>query len=273
MAVPRNALVTGAGSGMGRLAAQRLAAAGATVAALDIDAAALATTCDHAPKLRPYVCDVADRAAVDRTVRSARQDLGVVDRLVHAAGIPSAGPLAQQNPNEIRQVIDINLMGTIHLVQAVVPDMIRSGGGEVVLFGSMGGWIPSAHAGAYSASKAGVHAIAEALTGECQDLGIRVVCVCPPLVETPMAEWGRRTHPELIGQARGISPADVLDAVEHTLTARGLYVFPGRGTTTLWRARRFAPGLLRGLIDRKLRGGTGFGPRQPHLPTADGEGT
>ncbi|MFC5802608.1 SDR family NAD(P)-dependent oxidoreductase [Streptomyces formicae] len=271
MAVPKTALVTGAGSGMGRLAARRLADAGATVAALDIDADALGAVCASTPKLRPYVCDVADWSAVDHAVGTVREDLGAPDRLVHAAGIPSAGALASQGLGDIRRVIDVNLMGTVHLVQAVVPDMIRRGSGELVLFGSIGGWIPSAYAGAYSASKAGVHAIAEALTGECQGLGIRVVCVCPPLVETPMAEWARHTHPELLGQARGIAPSDVLDAVERTLAVRGLYVFPGRGTTALWRARRLAPGLLRGLIERKLRGGITLGPALPHTPATGAE--
>jgi len=250
LAPPRAALVTGAASGIGQHAARRLAAAGTRVAAVDIDKAGLDRTAERAPSIRPWICDVGDPAAVARAVEEAEAAHGPLDRVVHAAAVCLPGSLLEQPAEEIERVLRINVMGTAHIAQAVLPRMLARGSGELVLFASLAGWLPTPRVGAYAASKAAVVAFAEVLAEENAGRGVRFACVCPPLVETPMADRMREADPRVLGAHRGIRPGTVLDAVEVALAAGDLYVFPGRGTRTIWRARRFTPNLLRWQIAR-----------------------
>jgi NAD(P)-dependent dehydrogenase (short-subunit alcohol dehydrogenase family) len=249
-------LVTGAGSGMGRLAALRHAASGARVVALDVDAEALSSLAGVAG-IESHACDVTDAGAVDAAVRAATGSLGPIRRVVHAAGICRPGLLAEQPVEEIRRVLDVNVLGTVHVVHATLPGMLERGAGELVLFASLAGWLPTARLGAYDASKHAVVAYAEVLFHELEGSGVRVVCVCPPVVETPMVDDMRRRDPRSLGGQRGIAPGVVLDALDRALEATGRprspFVFPGKGTPTLWRLRRLAPGLLWRVSERAQR--------------------
>jgi NAD(P)-dependent dehydrogenase (short-subunit alcohol dehydrogenase family) len=255
MVPPAVALVTGAASGMGQLAARRLAAAGASVAALDVDEKGLEETVARAPTMRAWGCDVTDDAAIDRTVHEVEDALGPVDRLVHAAGICLPGLLGDQPVDEIERTMAVNYLGTVRVVHAVLAGMLERRRGDVVTFASLSGWLPSPHLGAYAASKHAVVAFNEVLAYENRGSGVRFACVCPPIVDTPMVTGIRaRDVAALGGQERGIDPGVVLDAVEQALDAGELFVLPGRGTKTVWRTRRFAPGLLWRQIERATRG-------------------
>jgi short-subunit dehydrogenase len=247
---PAVALVTGAASGMGQLAARRLAAAGASVAAVDVDEAGLAATDSRAPTMRSWACDVTDAAAVERVVKEVEADFGPVDRLVHAAGICLPGQLADQPVDEIDRTIAINYLGTVHVVKSVLPGMLDRRRGDVVTFASLAGWLPSPHLGAYAASKHAVVAFMEVLANENRGNGVRFACVCPPVVETPMVDGIRARSEAALGGQRGIDPSIVLDAIERSLGAGELFVLPGKGTKSVWRARRFAPGLIWRQIER-----------------------
>ena len=137
---PAVALVTGAGSGMGQLAARRLAAAGSSIAAIDVDDDGLAATVARAPTMRPWTCDVSDADAVERVVKEVESTLGPIDRLVHAAGICLPAPLAEQPVDEIDRTIAVNFLGTAHMVKAVLPGMLDRRRGDVVAFASLAGW-------------------------------------------------------------------------------------------------------------------------------------
>jgi short-subunit dehydrogenase len=255
MVPPAVALVTGAASGMGQLAARRLAAAGASVAALDVDEKGLEETVARAPIMRAWACDVTDDTAVDRTVHDVENALGPVERLVHAAGICLPGLLADQPVDEIERTMTVNYLGTVRVVHAVLAGMLDRRRGDVVTFASLSGWLPSPHLGAYAASKHAVVAFNEVLAYENRGSGVRFACVCPPIVDTPMVTGIRaRDVAALGGQERGIEPGVVLDAVEQALDAGELFVLPGRGTKTVWRTRRFAPRLLWRQIERATRG-------------------
>jgi NAD(P)-dependent dehydrogenase (short-subunit alcohol dehydrogenase family) len=255
VAPPAVALVTGAASGMGQLAARRLAATGASVAALDVDEKGLDETVARAPTMQAWACDVTDEATVVRTVHKVEDALGPIERLVHAAGICLPGLLADQPVDEIERTMAVNYLGTVRVVHAVLAGMLDRHRGDVVTFASLSGWLPSPHLGAYAASKHAVVAFSEVLAQENRGRGVRFACVCPPVVDTPMVAGIRaRDGAALGGQGRGIEAGVVLDAVEQALDAGELFVLPGRGTKTVWRTRRFAPRLLWRQIERATQG-------------------
>lgn len=239
-------LVTGAGNGLGRLAALRAAAAGHAVAALDVEAHAVATTVARSPRSRAYPCEITDADAVDEAVARAGEELGPIETVVHAAGLCEIGSALTQPRESLRRVMDVNYFGSVHLARAVLPAMRERGSGALVLFGSLSGWVPSPALAAYSASKAAVAAYCEVLTHELDGSGVRVLCVCPGQVETRLAQRVRAVDPGVLGGQRGSEPAAVLDAVERALADpdAGLFCFPTRTDRLIWRARRFAPRAL-----------------------------
>jgi NAD(P)-dependent dehydrogenase (short-subunit alcohol dehydrogenase family) len=248
----RVALVTGAGSGMGRTAARRLAADGATVVAVDLDAEGLDGTADLAPGITTRVCDVTDGDAVERLVAHTIAEFGPIDRLMAAAGIAPTAPLAIQPTDTILRTMDVNYGGVVRTVKAVLPAMTTRGSGEIVVFASLSGWMPTPLLGAYSASKHALVAFTEVLAHEQQGSGVSFVCVCPGLVDTPMIQQLEAGGVTSHRQAPTISPGGVIDAVELALARGELFVFPGRGTTAMVRARRFTPSVLWRLLDRQL---------------------
>jgi short-subunit dehydrogenase len=247
---PAVAMVTGAASGMGQLAARRLAAAGTSVAAVDVDGDGLGATVWRAPTMRSWACDVTDAGAVERLVKEVESAFGPIDRLVHAAGICLPALLAEQPVDEIERTIAVNYLGTAHTVLSVLPGMVERQRGEIVAFASLAGWLPSPRLGAYSASKHAVVAFMEVLAYENRGSGVRFACVCPPVVDTPMVAGIRARDDAALGGQRGIEPGIVLDAIERSLDADDLFVLPGKGTKSVWRARRFAPGLIWRQIER-----------------------
>lgn len=249
------ALVTGAGSGIGRLAAQRLAAAGRTVVAADVDAVALERTARRAPQIRPHVLDVRDAAAVEDLVVGTEERLGPIERLVHAAGIATAGPVLEQPLEEVLRTMEVGYGGLVTVTRAVVTRMAERDRGAVVLVGSLAGWIPIPRLGAYAAAAAAVVAFTETLALELAGSSVRVVCVCPPLVATPMLEQVRDRGPAWLEGLPCVAPEAVLDAAERALEEGRLLAFPGRGTAVLWRLRRYAPGVLRRRIAALDRAG------------------
>lgn len=238
------ALVTGAGSGMGRLATWRLASEGVEVAAVDVDATGLGRTAAHAPQVHPMEADVSDADSLAQVVQEAGAALGPLDRVVHAAAIAPSGRLVEQDPGEMARIMSVNYVGTVNVVAATLPAMLERGRGDLVLFGSLAGWLPSPYVGAYSASKAAVVSYAETLWHELgPDTGVRLVCTCPPIVDTPMLDQ-IDPRPPFYDAVAPIRPEAVLDAIEDALEKGELWSFPGRGTRAVWRVRRFVPATL-----------------------------
>lgn len=247
------ALVTGAASGMGQLAARRLAAAGTRVAAVDRDEEGLAVTALRSPNMATFVCDVTDPDAIQDVVTSVVDDLGPVDQLIHAAGICRIGAALDQPLTEFSKVFDVNLFGTVNVTRAVVPVMVRRGSGSVVLFGSLAGWLPSPKLAAYCASKFAVTAYAEVLFEELHATGVRITCICPSEVDTPLARDVREIDSSVLGNNRPTSPETVVDRVEAVLAQPNppLFVFPGIAAPVV-KVRRWLPELLRSQLLRHV---------------------
>ena len=170
-------MVTGGASGIGRAIAQRLSADGYQVATLD-----LTPTDDKFS----YAADVTDRVQVDAALTAIRAELGPVSILVNAAGIDGFKRFGNLRFADWQRVIDVNLNGVFHCVQAVLPDMVQSGWGRIVNISSS-----SAHSGQpfmahYVAAKSAVNGLTKALALELGPDGITVNAVPPGFIDTPL---------------------------------------------------------------------------------------
>jgi len=135
----RVALITGAASGMGRLAAQTLADRGARVAGLDVDESGLAATAEGRDGISTYPADVTDPAALDVVVKQVERDLGPIDRVYNAAAIMPLGRLMEQDLALIHKIMEINYGGVVNVTRATLPAMLERGKGDMILFASMAG--------------------------------------------------------------------------------------------------------------------------------------
>ncbi len=236
-------LITGAGSGMGRLAARRLSASGASVAGIDLNEEGLRATASECPHFLSLPLDVTDARAVEATVSEVEAQLGPIDRVMNAAAIMPTDLLVNQDAALINRITEINYGGTVNVTMATVPGMLARGRGDLVNFASIAGWLPSMHFGAYNASKFAVVAFTEVLYHENRNRGVRFACVCPPPVATPLLDQAK-SQPKVLEQIRAIAPEKVLDAIERDLDRGRLMVFPDATSKLSVRMRRFLPGLL-----------------------------
>jgi 3-oxoacyl-[acyl-carrier protein] reductase len=179
----RVAVVTGGVSGIGAGIAARLAAEGANLALWDLDEAALSA----ANSAHKVTLDVADAAAVQRAAEETARALGSIDVLVASAGITGPNhPVWEYPVSDWNRVIQVNLNGLYYCNRAVVPFMQQAGYGRIVNIASIAGKEGNPNAAAYSASKAGVIALTKALGKELAAANIRVNCVTPAAVKTPL---------------------------------------------------------------------------------------
>jgi len=202
--VTARALVTGAASGIGRATAILLAGRGAAVACLDVNADGLAETAAAiGERALPIPCDVTDLAAVEAAVSQAAADLGGLDAVANVAGVGDfTGDVAEIAPEEWARVLAINLTGPFHVSRAAIPHLRAAGGGAIVNVSSQFGLVGCLASPAYCASKAGLIGLTRAMAIDHTEEGIRVNCVCPGPVDTPMLAWTDAT-PELTARERG----------------------------------------------------------------------
>jgi 3-oxoacyl-[acyl-carrier protein] reductase len=194
----RVALVTGAASGIGRAAAERLAREGAAVAVVDRNESGAHETAQRivaaGGRAIGYVADVASSAAVAATVDRVSQELGPVDVLANVAGIGDTAGLegiAGLADERWNAVLAVNLSGPFFLCRAVIPSMVARGHGAIVNVSSLAGRSKSALGGlAYSASKAGLLGLTRHLAFDYGPHGVRTNAICPGAVDTPMLRAG-----------------------------------------------------------------------------------
>ncbi len=188
------ALVTGAGSGIGRATCVRLATEGASIAALDVRGDAVGETIKELAALGVRAialeCDVASPEAVSDAVSRTENELGTIDVLANVAGIGDTaglGGIETLADDRWQRVFDVNLSGPFYLCKAVLPGMAVRGRGAVVNVSSLAGRSKSANGGlAYSSSKAGLLGLTRHLAFDYGPKGVRVNAICPGGVDTPM---------------------------------------------------------------------------------------
>jgi 3-oxoacyl-[acyl-carrier protein] reductase len=218
------AVVTGAGQGLGRAIAERLARDGHELVAVDIDASKAAATAD-ALGGRSYQCDVADRQAVTELASS----VGPVEILVNNAGIWSYGPLVSAEDEAIDRVIAVNLLGTLNCCRAFAPAMVAAGRGVIVNLSSLAAAMAATGVEIYTVTKGAVETLTRLLALELGPSGIRVNAVGPGSIlteGTAAAYQGERLaqRAALVPLRRIGTPQDIANAVGFLASEDAAYI-------------------------------------------------
>ncbi|WP_138997528.1 SDR family NAD(P)-dependent oxidoreductase [Rhodococcus zopfii] len=182
------ALVTGAGSGIGKAIALAFAAQGDRVVATDLDLVAAETTAKEFPDLITALpVDVADRNRVDVLRDRTVAEVGVPNIVVNAAGWDRTDQFLNATTEFAEKVVAINYLGPVHVCSAFLPGMIEAGnGGRVINLASDAGRVGSSGESIYAGAKGGVIALTKSLAREMARYGISVNCVCPGPTDTPL---------------------------------------------------------------------------------------
>lgn len=227
----KTAVVTGGGSGIGRSIAKLLGERGAYVHVTDRDISSAETVAQEVRaaggRAQSHAVDVADATAVDQLADLIFQN-GPVDLLFNNAGIGHAGTLADTTLEDWRRLIDVNLMGVVNGLHAFLPRLLeQERPAHIINTASMAGLVPNPGMAPYSATKAAVVALSEALEGELTDTNVRVSVLCPGIINTAIVQtstmrgdWkDRQAALTKLYAKRGTSPDVVarqaLNAVTH----------------------------------------------------------
>jgi 2-hydroxycyclohexanecarboxyl-CoA dehydrogenase len=198
----KTAVVTGGGSGIGQAVANRLRSDGYHVATLDVAAS---------DDKFAHTADVTDRAAVDAALNAIREQLGPVSILVNAAGMERFKRFTDLTFADFSRVVDVNLNGVFHCVQAVLPDMIDAGWGRIVNISSSSAQSGQPFMSAYVAAKSAVNGLTKSLALEYGPMGITVNAVPPGFIDTPMLRKS---------EERGLLGGTVEDHIDRTPVRR-----------------------------------------------------
>jgi len=229
----RVALVTGAGSGIGRATVARLLRAGWKVAAIDRDGRALAELAERIAKpqrLFTQALDITNEPATEKAIAMAGEALSRIDGVVNSAGIAADIPALDTPVDLFRKMLDVNVVGTFIVARAAARLMRNTGGGSIVNISSVAGLRGGKGRSAYGASKGAVIVLTQVLANDLARYSIRVNAVAPGPVDTPMAqamhsERDRAQWLRHIPMRRYARPDEIANVIEFLLDgARSSYV-------------------------------------------------
>ena len=220
------AIITGAGSGIGRATAQLLASKGARIIVADLNEPGMAETVrlirEAGGQAESVRVDVTDDGDLDRMFAAASEHFGGFDILHNNAGITSGPPRWPDTPrDQWMKVVDVDLVAVVAAIQKAIPALRERGGGVIISTASLAGLFGFQADPVYSAAKHGVVGITRALIGLHREANIRVNCVCPAVVRTPMVTSGidnltgamREEAERRIGSMPMLPPEEIAGAV------------------------------------------------------------
>ena len=211
-------IITGASEGIGRAAVKRFAAAGAIIAAVARSTDRLESLSEELRGLGheafPIPCDMRDRDAVNRMIERTFEKYGRIDILINNAGQSAAGTVAEVNPEDFRQIVELNMYGPVYAMQAAVPKMRLGGGGLVVNVSSMVSKMRIPGLGIYAATKAALNTLSDTARVELAADNVRVVTVYPRMTATDFGKHALGDQRMRQHQRASASPAVVVDTPE-----------------------------------------------------------
>jgi NAD(P)-dependent dehydrogenase (short-subunit alcohol dehydrogenase family) len=208
----RVAWVTGAGTGIGRALAKRLASSGWIVAASARTARDLDALAAEVPgRITAFQLDVTDPAAAEETGRAIERSLGPVDLAVLNAGSYFPTTAAKFSVENFRRTVDVNLMGVVNCMGPIVPSMVQRRSGHIAIMGSLTGFVGLPTAASYGATKAALNSMAEAFKPDFDQYGVTITVINPGFVKTPATDKNKFPMPFLM---------DAEEAIDHIV--RGL---------------------------------------------------
>ncbi len=191
----KNVLITGAGSGIGRLMALRFAAESSNLALIDINTAALKALKEEIGKkaggisLNTYACDISDAGAVSKTTAAILRDFSQVDVLINNAGVVIGKSFLDLSLEEFHRTMNVNFWGHLYFTKAILPGMTERNSGNIVNVASSSGLLGMPLLSDYAASKFAEVGFSEALRRELKkfgNTGVKITCVCPYIIDTGM---------------------------------------------------------------------------------------
>lgn len=249
---PQVAFVTGASSGLGAGLALRLARDGYRVALA-------ARTVEALQEIRDRIeagggvalavpCDVSQRDEVRSAVATCRRELGDVDLLVCCAGISEMTRVEDFRSDDIARVMEVNFLGSVYAIEAVLPEMLARNEGHLVGIGSLAGYGGLGGTAAYSSSKAAQHNLFESLRVDLRPTGVDVTFITPGYVRTPLTAKNRHPMPFLM------ELDDAVDLMARAIRRRRrLFAFPFPLSTLVWLGRLFPRSVYDRLVSRHRR--------------------
>ncbi len=228
----KNVFITGGSGGIGSAIAKLLSENGLGVAigynSAEKTAEYLAAEINRAGGRAVAVrCNVADAFSVESAVCHTVEHLGELDALVNCAGISYIGLMSEMSLAEWENIVRVNLTGAFLCTKAVLPNMIREHRGSIVNIASMWGEVGASCEVAYSATKAGLIGFTKALASELAPSGIRVNCVSPGLIDTPMNKLSGAELAMLyeeIPMGRSGTAREIAEAVEFLISEKSAYI-------------------------------------------------
>jgi NAD(P)-dependent dehydrogenase (short-subunit alcohol dehydrogenase family) len=223
------AVITGAGSGMAKVASKVFVREGAKVVAADVSGDEQKTATEVGEHVMPFHCDVSQEDQVEALFDAAVREFGRVDAMLNVAGVGIGGPMADVDMAEYDRVLDVDLRGVFLGTKHAIRAMLESGGGSIINWSSLAAFGASYDTSVYSTAKAGVLAITRAAASEYGARGIRANTICPGMIVTTegMGALSTELYPDLAkasAMGRPGNPEEVAELASFLASDRSSYI-------------------------------------------------